>query len=58
MSTPEENQAKTGTEPLLDAAQEDEKSLREPADEPRHAGQAAMEEAQEEEDAEGGESAD
>ncbi|MET8868794.1 hypothetical protein ABZW11_38205 [Nonomuraea sp. NPDC004580] len=45
MTTPDENAAKTDTERLLDAAQEDERNAREPADEPRHAGQAAMEEA-------------
>ncbi|MCK2218467.1 hypothetical protein MF672_032425 [Actinomadura sp. ATCC 31491] len=45
MSTPDENDAKTDTRPLLDAAQEDEKENRQAAGEPRHAGQVAMEQA-------------
>ncbi|TDC05744.1 hypothetical protein E1267_18755 [Nonomuraea longispora] len=43
MSTPDENAAKTDTQPLLDAAEEAAEEER--GGEPRPAGQAAMEEA-------------
>lgn len=41
MSTPDENAPKTDTEPLLDAAQDDQ----EPVEEPRTPGRQAMEDA-------------
>ncbi|WP_043634208.1 hypothetical protein [Nonomuraea candida] len=44
MSSPDENEAKTDTKPLLDAARAGERGER-AGNEPRHAGQAAMEEA-------------
>ena len=45
MSILDENEAKTDTKPLLDAAMDEEERERGADREPRHAGQAATEEA-------------